>query len=97
MIIIFNKLNNTIPIYRKLSNSSKTSPYKQMFVVRYVNISDMLGFKVVCFVSEIQSKRQERKRRSTANPAYSGLFEPEVCTFVRRWHIILLNVTQHHL
>lgn len=23
-------------------------------------------------------KRQERKRRSTANPAYSGLFEPEV-------------------
>ncbi|XP_008399091.1 PHD finger protein 21B isoform X1 [Poecilia reticulata] len=29
-----------------------------------------------CF-SEIQMKRQERKRRSTANPAYSGLFEPE--------------------
>uniref|UniRef100_A0A3Q0RI30 PHD finger protein 21B n=1 Tax=Amphilophus citrinellus TaxID=61819 RepID=A0A3Q0RI30_AMPCI len=26
---------------------------------------------------EIQTKRQERKRRSTANPAYSGLFEPE--------------------
>ncbi|XP_061523137.1 PHD finger protein 21B isoform X1 [Phycodurus eques] len=26
---------------------------------------------------EIQLKRQERKRRSTANPAYSGLFEPE--------------------
>uniref|UniRef100_A0A671KZJ8 PHD finger protein 21B n=1 Tax=Sinocyclocheilus anshuiensis TaxID=1608454 RepID=A0A671KZJ8_9TELE len=26
---------------------------------------------------KIQSKRQERKRRSTANPAYSGLFEPE--------------------
>uniref|UniRef100_A0A8D3BTD4 PHD finger protein 21B n=1 Tax=Scophthalmus maximus TaxID=52904 RepID=A0A8D3BTD4_SCOMX len=25
----------------------------------------------------IQTKRQERKRRSTANPAYSGLFEPE--------------------
>ncbi len=48
------------------------------------------GFNVRCwglkfhhrlfsFVSEIQSKRQERKRRSTANPAYSGLFEPEVC------------------
>lgn len=30
------------------------------------------------FASEIQTKRQERKRRSTANPAYSGLFEPEV-------------------
>uniref|UniRef100_A0A3Q4HXY6 PHD finger protein 21B n=1 Tax=Neolamprologus brichardi TaxID=32507 RepID=A0A3Q4HXY6_NEOBR len=27
---------------------------------------------------EIQMKRQERKRRSTANPAYSGLFEPEL-------------------
>lgn len=27
---------------------------------------------------EIQSKRQERKRRSTANPAYSGLLETEV-------------------
>lgn len=44
----------------------------------------MLGFKVpsqmvFSFLSEIQSKRQERKRRSTANPAYSGLFEPEVC------------------
>eukprot|EP00064_Thunnus_orientalis_P017438 superscaffoldBa00003704_g17520 len=25
-----------------------------------------------------ETKRQERKRRSTANPAYSGLFEPEV-------------------
>lgn len=34
----------------------------------------------VCFVSaEIQSKRQERKRRTTANPVYSGaVFEPEV-------------------
>lgn len=28
--------------------------------------------------AEIQSKRQERKRRSTANPAYSGLLETEV-------------------
>uniref|UniRef100_A0A7M4FSB6 PHD finger protein 21B n=1 Tax=Crocodylus porosus TaxID=8502 RepID=A0A7M4FSB6_CROPO len=28
-------------------------------------------------VTEIQSKRQERKRRSTANPAYSGLLETE--------------------
>lgn len=32
----------------------------------------------LCVGSEIQTKRQERKRRSTANPAYSGLFEPEV-------------------
>lgn len=46
--------------------------------------TEMLGCKdssqmVFLFESEIQSKRQERKRRSTANPAYSGLFEPEVC------------------
>uniref|UniRef100_G1TP86 PHD finger protein 21B n=1 Tax=Oryctolagus cuniculus TaxID=9986 RepID=G1TP86_RABIT len=32
----------------------------------------------VCAFAEIQSKRQERKRRSTANPAYSGLLETEV-------------------
>lgn len=32
----------------------------------------------ICAFSEIQSKRQERKRRSTANPAYSGLLETEV-------------------
>ncbi|RXM34894.1 PHD finger protein 21B [Acipenser ruthenus] len=31
----------------------------------------------ISMVTEIQSKRQERKRRSTANPAYSGLSEPE--------------------
>jgi hypothetical protein len=31
------------------------------------------------FSQEIQSKRQERKRRTTANPVYSGaVFEPEV-------------------
>lgn len=29
-------------------------------------------------LAEIQSKRQERKRRSTANPTYSGLLETEV-------------------
>uniref|UniRef100_A0AAZ3QTK8 Uncharacterized protein n=1 Tax=Oncorhynchus tshawytscha TaxID=74940 RepID=A0AAZ3QTK8_ONCTS len=28
-------------------------------------------------MAEIQTKRQERKRRSTANPAYSGLVQPE--------------------
>lgn len=33
--------------------------------------------------AEIQTKRQERKRRSTANPAYSGLFEPEVRKLVK--------------
>uniref|UniRef100_A0A8C7KDL3 PHD finger protein 21B-like n=1 Tax=Oncorhynchus kisutch TaxID=8019 RepID=A0A8C7KDL3_ONCKI len=32
-------------------------------------------------MAEIQTKRQERKRRSTANPAYSGLVQPEVPFF----------------
>lgn len=36
------------------------------------------GLKLWLVCTEIQQKRQERKRRSTANPAYSGLFEPEV-------------------
>uniref|UniRef100_A0A663M6W6 PHD finger protein 21B n=1 Tax=Athene cunicularia TaxID=194338 RepID=A0A663M6W6_ATHCN len=35
-------------------------------------------FTFLSMVTEIQSKRQERKRRSTANPAYSGLLETEV-------------------
>ena len=34
-------------------------------------------------VTEIQSRRQERKRRTTANPVYSGaVFEPEVDTLL---------------
>uniref|UniRef100_A0A087YCG1 PHD-type domain-containing protein n=1 Tax=Poecilia formosa TaxID=48698 RepID=A0A087YCG1_POEFO len=36
-----------------------------------------LGLVTTEQLEEIQTKRQERKRRSTANPAYSGLFEPE--------------------
>ncbi|XP_073804529.1 PHD finger protein 21B isoform X2 [Danio rerio] len=36
-----------------------------------------LGLVTTEHLEEIQSKRQERKRRTTANPAYSGLFEPE--------------------
>ncbi|CAI5636650.1 unnamed protein product [Oreochromis niloticus] len=36
-----------------------------------------LGLVTTEHLEEIQMKRQERKRRSTANPAYSGLFEPE--------------------
>lgn len=35
-------------------------------------------FMLLSMSTEIQSKRQERKRRSTANPAYSGLLETEV-------------------
>ncbi|KAI7792233.1 PHD finger protein 21B isoform X1 [Triplophysa rosa] len=36
-----------------------------------------LGLVTTEHLEEIQSKRQERKRRTTANPTYSGLFEPE--------------------
>uniref|UniRef100_A0A8C6TU59 PHD finger protein 21B n=1 Tax=Neogobius melanostomus TaxID=47308 RepID=A0A8C6TU59_9GOBI len=36
-----------------------------------------LGLVTPNHLEELQLKRQERKRRSTANPAYSGLFEPE--------------------
>ncbi|XP_077399801.1 PHD finger protein 21B [Vanacampus margaritifer] len=36
-----------------------------------------LGLVTNEHLEEIQLKRQERKRRSTANPAYSNLFEPE--------------------
>ncbi|KAM4677434.1 PHD finger protein 21B [Discoglossus pictus] len=36
-----------------------------------------LGLVTREHLEEIQSKRHERKRRSTANPAYSGLLEPE--------------------
>ncbi|XP_031696232.1 PHD finger protein 21B-like, partial [Anarrhichthys ocellatus] len=41
-----------------------------------------LGLVTTEHLEEIQTKRQERKRRSTANPAYSGLFEPEVRTLL---------------
>ncbi|KAF2979752.1 hypothetical protein EK904_012776 [Melospiza melodia maxima] len=37
----------------------------------------LVQFVFLSMVTEIQSKRQERKRRSTANPAYSGLLETE--------------------
>uniref|UniRef100_A0A667Y8W5 PHD finger protein 21B n=1 Tax=Myripristis murdjan TaxID=586833 RepID=A0A667Y8W5_9TELE len=46
------------------------SPPKIAFMVA-------LGLVTTEHLEEIQTKRQERKRRSTANPAYSGLFEPE--------------------
>lgn len=38
-----------------------------------------LNENIGVLITEIQSKRQERKRRTTANPVYSGaVFEPEV-------------------
>ncbi|VTJ78032.1 PHD finger protein 21B [Marmota monax] len=49
---------------------SQESPEKVAFMVA-------LGLVTTEHLEEIQSKRQERKRRSTANPAYSGLLETE--------------------
>ncbi|XP_032348308.1 PHD finger protein 21B isoform X1 [Camelus ferus] len=49
---------------------SQDNPEKIAFMVA-------LGLVTTEHLEEIQSKRQERKRRSTANPAYSGLLETE--------------------
>ncbi|KAM9674031.1 PHD finger protein 21B isoform 3-T3 [Trichechus inunguis] len=49
---------------------SEENPEKIAFMVA-------LGLVTTEHLEEIQSKRQERKRRSTANPAYSGLLETE--------------------
>ncbi|XP_052016160.1 PHD finger protein 21B [Apodemus sylvaticus] len=49
---------------------SKENPEKIAFMVA-------LGLVTTEHLEEIQSKRQERKRRSTANPAYSGFLETE--------------------
>nr|XP_055047010.1 PHD finger protein 21B-like isoform X1 [Misgurnus anguillicaudatus] len=52
------------------AKNTEEDPEKIAFMVS-------LGLVTTEHLEEIQSKRQERKRRSTANPAYSGLFEPE--------------------
>ncbi|XP_062415047.1 PHD finger protein 21B isoform X2 [Pungitius pungitius] len=52
------------------SHKKGEDPKKVAFMVA-------LGLVTTEHLEEIQTKRQERKRRSTANPAYSGLFEPE--------------------
>ncbi|XP_051045490.1 PHD finger protein 21B isoform X3 [Phodopus roborovskii] len=49
---------------------SQENPEKIAFMVA-------LGLVTTEHLEEIQSKRQERKRRSTANPAYSGFLETE--------------------
>uniref|UniRef100_G1PBP5 PHD finger protein 21B n=1 Tax=Myotis lucifugus TaxID=59463 RepID=G1PBP5_MYOLU len=49
---------------------SQENPEKIAFMVA-------LGLVTTEHLEEIQSKRQERKRRSTANPTYSGLLETE--------------------
>lgn len=51
-----------------------------------------LGLVTHDHLEEIQSKRQERKRRTTANPVYSGaVFEPER----KKSAVTYLNSTMH--
>lgn len=52
------------------STKKEEDPEKIAFMVA-------LGLVTPDHLEEIQLKRQERKRRTTANPAYSGLLEPE--------------------
>ncbi|XP_028427194.1 PHD finger protein 21B isoform X4 [Perca flavescens] len=58
------------PTPKSPSQKKDEDPEKIAFMVA-------LGLVTTEHLEEIQTKRQERKRRSTANPAYSGLFEPE--------------------
>ncbi|XP_070847676.1 PHD finger protein 21B isoform X1 [Chaetodon trifascialis] len=58
------------PAPKSPSQKKDEDPEKIAFMVA-------LGLVTTEHLEEIQTKRQERKRRSTANPAYSGLFEPE--------------------
>ncbi|XP_028250161.1 PHD finger protein 21B isoform X2 [Parambassis ranga] len=58
------------PAPKSPSHRKDEDPEKIAFMVA-------LGLVTTERLEEIQMKRQERKRRSTANPAYSGLFEPE--------------------
>ncbi|XP_030575919.1 PHD finger protein 21B isoform X1 [Archocentrus centrarchus] len=58
------------PTSKSPSQKKDEDPEKIAFMVA-------LGLVTTEHLEEIQTKRQERKRRSTANPAYSGLFEPE--------------------
>ncbi|XP_066439508.1 PHD finger protein 21A isoform X5 [Eleutherodactylus coqui] len=61
------------------------NPQKLAFMVS-------LGLVTHDHLEEIQSKRQERKRRTTANPVYSGaVFEPER----KKTAVTYLNSTMH--
>ncbi|XP_030004703.1 PHD finger protein 21B isoform X2 [Sphaeramia orbicularis] len=58
------------PAHISPSQKKDEDPEKIAFMIA-------LGLVTTDHLEEIQTKRQERKRRSTANPAYSGMFEPE--------------------
>ncbi|XP_045894158.1 PHD finger protein 21A isoform X5 [Micropterus dolomieu] len=63
--------SSTPPLSPPARPKKEESPEKLAFMVS-------LGLVTHDHLEEIQSKRQERKRRTTANPVYSGaVFEPE--------------------
>ncbi|XP_029010249.1 PHD finger protein 21A isoform X4 [Betta splendens] len=63
--------SSTPPLSPPLRSKREENPEKLAFMVS-------LGLVTHDHLEEIQSKRQERKRRTTANPVYSGaVFEPE--------------------
>ncbi|KAL6461753.1 hypothetical protein MHYP_G00298980 [Metynnis hypsauchen] len=62
---------NTTAASHTHTSKRQENPLKLAFMVS-------LGLVTRDYLEEIQSKRQERKRRTTANPVYSGaVFEPE--------------------
>ncbi|XP_042578318.1 PHD finger protein 21B-like isoform X2 [Cyprinus carpio] len=61
----------------KEPRSDPSTPAKKEEDPEKIAFMVAIGLVTTEHLEEIQSKRQERKRRSTANPAYSGLFEPE--------------------
>ncbi|XP_060619975.1 PHD finger protein 21A isoform X7 [Anolis sagrei] len=68
-----------------LKPKREENPQKLAFMVS-------LGLVTHDHLEEIQSKRQERKRRTTANPVYSGaVFEPER----KKSAVTYLNSTMH--
>uniref|UniRef100_A0A1A7XGU3 PHD finger protein 21Ab n=2 Tax=Iconisemion striatum TaxID=60296 RepID=A0A1A7XGU3_9TELE len=63
--------SSTPPLPPPTRSKKEENPEKLAFMVS-------LGLVTHDHLEEIQSKRQERKRRTTANPVYSGaVFEPE--------------------
>ncbi|XP_053304622.1 PHD finger protein 21A isoform X2 [Spea bombifrons] len=75
--------NVTVPPVPK--PKKEENPQKLAFMVS-------LGLVTHDHLEEIQSKRQERKRRTTANPVYSGaVFEPER----KKTAVTYLNSTPH--
>ncbi|XP_043944015.1 PHD finger protein 21B isoform X2 [Protopterus annectens] len=84
-VIIIHPQVQTLPENKEEIKKSSEEPTQGLFVTKKkkeenaekVAFMVALGLVTTEHLEEIQSKRQERKRRSTANPAYSGLFEPE--------------------